>query len=35
MVFLGLFSLDFCIVYCSENKLKINITPYGKNCFII
>ena len=22
------FSLLFCIVYCSENRLKINITPY-------
>ena len=24
------FSLLFCIVYCSENIHKINITPYGE-----
>ena len=24
------FSLLFCIVYCSVNRLKINITPYGE-----
>ena len=26
MLMMGLFSLLFCIVYCSENRLKINIT---------
>ena len=30
MFILGLFSLLFYIVYCSENRLKINITPYGE-----
>ena len=30
MLILGLFSLLVCIVYCSENRLKINITPYGE-----
>ena len=30
MLLLDLFSLLFCIVYCSENRLKINITPYGE-----
>ena len=29
MVILGLCSMLFSIVYCSENRLKINITPYG------
>ena len=28
MLILGLFSLLFYIVYFSENRLKINITPY-------
>ena len=28
MFILGLFSLLFCIDYCSENRLKINITSY-------
>ena len=23
----------FCIAYCSENKLKINITPYGEKFY--
>ena len=30
MLILGLLSLLFWIVYCSENRLKINITPYGE-----
>ena len=30
MLILGLFSLLFCIVYCNENMLKINIIPYGQ-----
>ena len=29
MLVLGLFSLMFCIVYGSENRLKVNIRPYG------
>ena len=36
MLILGLFSLlKFCIVYCSENRLKINMTgtPYGENFY--
>ena len=28
MLILGLFSLRFCVVYCNENRLKINIIPY-------
>ena len=30
MLILAMFSLLFCIAYCSENRLKINITPYGE-----
>ena len=29
-----LFFLLFCTVYCSGNRLKINITPYGESSFI-
>ena len=31
MLILDLLSLLFCIVYCIENSLKINIIPYGEN----
>ena len=30
----GLFYLLFCTVYCNENRLKINMTPYGENLVI-
>ena len=33
MLTLGLVSLPFSIVYCSENRSKINITPYGENFY--
>ena len=36
MFILGLFSLHFfCIVYCSENRLKINTTPYSENFYYL
>ena len=35
MLILGLFSLLSCIVYCSENRLKINTTPYGENIYYL
>ena len=25
----------FCIVYCSENRHKINIAPYGENFYYL
>ena len=25
----------FCIVYCSESRLKINIIPYGELCYYL
>ena len=28
----SVFRFIFCIVYCSENRLKINITPYWEIC---
>ena len=34
MLIFSPFSLLFCIVYCRENRLKSNITPYGKNYLI-
>ena len=33
MLNLDLFSLLFCIVYCIENRLKINITSFGENFY--
>ena len=35
MLISGLFSLLLCIVYCSENRFKINITPYEKNFYYL
>ena len=35
MLILGLFYLLYCIVYCSEYILKINMTTYGEIVFII
>ena len=34
MLILGLFSLIFCIIYRSENKLKIIITPYREKVLL-
>ena len=37
MFILDLLPLLFCIVYCSENilKIKINITPYGEKFYYL
>ena len=35
MLILGQFSLLFCIVYCSGNRLKINMTPYLENVYYL
>ena len=35
MLILGLFSLLFCVVYFSENRLLINITPYEENFYYV
>ena len=35
MLILGQFSLLFCIVYCIENRLKINIPLMGKFFIIL
>ena len=28
------YKMPFCVVYCSENILKINITPYGEMFYL-
>ena len=35
MLVFDMFSLRFCIVYCNENRHKINLTPYGENFIIL